>query len=99
MTDIINHEDILVLVKQQMKKKGRKPKAEEEKLWDNKEYKRNYFNNYYATKRKEVLKNKPIEMVKCECGKEYNSQWKSQHCRTKHHIVYMEIKNNLEKKV
>ncbi len=90
--NLVLHNEILEMVKSQMKKRGRKPKGEnDKKVWDDVQYKRDYFNDYY----KNVLKNKPIEMVECECGKPYNRLHKSQHTHGKHHTLYMDIKGKL----
>ncbi len=94
---IPNHDEILERVKLQMGKRGRKPKSGvvvENNVWDDVQYRRDYFNDYY----KNVLKNKPIEMVECECGRAYNKLHKSQHNHSKHHILYMDIKGKIGKK-
>ena len=88
------HDEILERVKSQMGKRGRKPKSGvvvENNVWDDVQYRRDYFNDYY----KNVLKNKPIEMVECECGRAYNKLHKSQHNHSKHHILYMDIKGKI----
>ncbi len=96
MTDVINHEDILVLVQQNMKKRGRKPKGPDDtKVWDDHQYRKDYFNDYY----KNVVKNKPIQIIQCECGKEYQKIHKSQHNHSKHHKMYMEFQKLLEDKL
>jgi hypothetical protein len=74
------------------KKRGRKPKAQEDKVWDQPQYKKDYFNKYYHEK----IKTKEVQMEDCpECGKSYNHLWKSQHKATKHHLLFIELKNKL----
>ena len=74
------------------KKRGRKPKAQEDKVWDQPQYKKDYFNKYYHEK----IKNKEVVMETCpDCGKEYNHLWKSQHKKTKSHTLFIELKNKL----
>ena len=91
-----NHDEILVLVLKQMKKRGRKPAIgeTEHNVWDDPQYKKDYFNDYY----KNVIKNKPIVIIQCECGKEYQKIHKSQHNHSKHHKMYIELKKKFDDK-
>ncbi len=98
LIDTTWHDEILEQVKQQMGKRGRKPKSgvvSEANVWDDSQYRKDYFNDYYKT----VIKNKPIQMIDCCCGKSYNKLHKSQHNHSKHHILYMDIKGKMVEKV
>ena len=72
-------------------KKGRPRKDEiSEKHWEDPEYRKQYHRSYYHN----IMKD-PKNVLTCECGVNYCRLLEKQHCQSKYHIHYFEIKNKL----
>lgn len=82
--------EVEAYIKENMLKRGRKPRIGQVdyNVWDDPQYRKDYYNEYYRNKRASM----PKESVICECGKEYKKHRLSSHKTTKHHILYMEFK-------
>ncbi len=83
----VTQEDIL---NSMPKRRGRKPKTQtdETKVWDNSDYRKQYYHKYYMTKRNKTY-------VTCECGTQCMETLKHIHEQSKHHQMYLEMKNKL----
>ncbi len=75
------------------KRRGRKPKnTEEKKVWADSEYRKQYYKTYYETKR-------PKDYFLCECGTQCKQTHKHIHELTKHHILYLDMKERLTQQI
>jgi hypothetical protein len=78
--------EILVVDEPAMTKRRGRPNKEV-CLWNDSEYKANYFKKYFEEARLNTV------MVECECGKKYSSVYKYKHMHSKWHTRYEELKN------
>ena len=67
-----------------VKQRGRPKK--EICIWNDEEYKSQYFKNYFQIAKQQS------EKVECECGKKYELIYKYKHMHSKYHMHYEEIK-------
>ena len=94
MTETVSQKDVLDLIP---KRRGRKPKVsseetEEKKVWDDPDYRKNYYHNYYSNKRDK-------NYITCECGTKCMETYKYIHEQSKHHQQYLDMKQKLIKEL